>query len=134
MDLPLSASVSLELIWPGMLAFLCSLKNPLPRVGAGHKNVIFILQSSFFLYLSAFEDFDPFSMVNIIFLPSGPTVQCVNITIFRDFLVEMTNEQFFFVISPTQADPAVQVSPSDDRATIVIIDEPDGRVVFSKIS
>ena len=69
-------------------------------------------------------------MVDIIVLSSEQSMQqCVNITIVRDMLVEQTTEQFFFVISPIQTDPAVEVSPSDDNATIIITDQPDGRTI-----
>ena len=70
-------------------------------------------------------DYTALSMVDIIFRPSGALMQCVNISIERDFLVE-NDEVFRFVISPDQADEAVQVGmPS--YANVTILDEEDGK-------
>ena len=49
---------------------------------------------------------------------------CVNISIARDFLVE-NDETFFFLVSPSQDDEAVQVG-MQNTATITILDEEDG--------
>lgn len=63
-------------------------------------------------------------MVDIIFVPNGSLVECVNITIIADFLVEDI-EAFQFLISPNQLDDAVLVwSPS--FATVIILDQEDG--------
>ena len=80
------------------------------------------------------DDFMGLSMVDIIFQPSGPTVECANISIVRDRLVE-NDELFRFVISPDQADEAVQVGiPS--FANVIILDEEDGKniVRYSMLS
>lgn len=63
-------------------------------------------------------------MVDITFEAFGSPVECVNIGIERDLLVEDT-ETFSFVISPTQDDPAVQVGAMD-RSSVIITDEEDG--------
>lgn len=64
-------------------------------------------------------------MTNIIFDPAGPLVECVDIFIVRDLLVE-NDEQFFFLISPTQDDEAVEVG-SPSLAPVTIEDEPNGK-------
>lgn len=64
-------------------------------------------------------------MTDIIFDPTDSLVECVDIFIVRDLLVE-NNEQFFFRISIIQADAAVEVGlPSS--APVTIVDEPNGK-------
>lgn len=62
------------------------------------------------MFLSAPDDYTALAM-DIIFTPAGPSVECVNISINEDFLVE-DPEVFSFFISPNQLDEAVQVGPS----------------------
>lgn len=71
-------------------------------------------------------------MTNLTFGPAagpGPLLQCVNISIARDFLEE-GDEVFLFGISPVQADAAVDVG-APNSSPVIIIDEPSGRVTYS---
>lgn len=56
-------------------------------------------------------------------------VECANITIERDFLVE-NQESFLFQILQAQTDPAVVVG-TPSSATVTILDEPDGTCIES---
>lgn len=64
-------------------------------------------------------------MEDITFTPSGPLVECVDINIEIETIIEVM-EMFSFAISPNQADAAVNiVEPSS--ANITIIDQIDGK-------
>lgn len=73
------------------------------------------------------DDYEALSMVDVTFTPSGPPVECVNITIIRDSLVEEA-EVFFFTISANQSDEAVVVGALS-RSFVLIADEEDGKFV-----
>ena len=82
------------------------------------------VKSEWSLIHAAGEDYQILQSSIISFLPSRPPVECVNISITRDFLVE-NDETFFFLVSPSQDDEAVQVG-TQNTATITILDEEDG--------
>jgi hypothetical protein len=78
-------------------------------------------------HISAPEDYIALPpMTDIVFNPTGPLVECVNITIIRDLLVE-SNEQFIFRIAAVQDDEAIEVGMLSSAA-VTIIDEPNGKV------
>ncbi len=79
---------------------------------------------------SAPDDFIGLSLEEIVFLPAGPLVECVNITINSDIRVE-EDETFSFAISPTQNDPGVQLG-SPSTAEVTIVDQEDGKRVSRK--
>lgn len=66
-------------------------------------------------------------MLDILFDPEGSLVECTNISIGRDLLVE-NDEMFRFTISPNQTDESVQVG-SPDSLNVTIVDEADGESV-----
>ena len=71
---------------------------------------------------SAPEDYSAL-VEDLVFQPAGLEIQCANITINSDIIVE-TAEAFNFTISPSQADRAVNlVEPS--YATVTIVDRED---------
>lgn len=76
--------------------------------------------------IPASQDYVAVSMVDIIFEPTGPLTECVDIGVDRDFLVEF-DETFSFSISPDQDDPAVQVGLPDTLG-ITILDEDGGKL------
>ena len=65
-------------------------------------------------------------MADILFLPDESLVQCVNISIARDFVVEDT-ETFLFVIASNQSDLAVLVDDNAATSVVSILDEPGGK-------
>lgn len=69
-------------------------------------------------------------MRDVTFVPSGPQVECVNVSIVRDFLVE-EDEMFSFAVSPNQFDGAVQVG-TPNTSSITILDEDDGNHTLHK--
>ena len=66
-------------------------------------------------------------MVDLTFEPSGPSVECEDIIIIRDFILE-DDETFTFAISPSQSDIAVNVG-SPSSAVVTIVDDPAGMYV-----
>ena len=67
-------------------------------------------------------------MGDITFIPGGPLVECVDISIAMETIIEIM-EMFSFAISPNQADRAVNiVEPS--AANITITDQLDGNIII----
>lgn len=83
------------------------------------------------LLLLVFADYFPLLLASITFNPAGPSVECININIVRDSLVEENEEMFSFVITPVQADEALVVG-SPSSSTVTITDEPNGKHHFCK--
>ena len=83
------------------------------------------------MFLPEPEDYSTLSVVDIVFEPLGSRIECVNISIERDNLVE-NDESFSFSISAVQSDPAVQVD-DPDNLVITILDEENGKGLLCQI-
>lgn len=64
-------------------------------------------------------------MEDIAFFPAGPQMECTNISIVRDFLVE-EDETFSFAITSTQPDPSVEAG-TPNISSITILDEDESK-------
>ena len=65
-------------------------------------------------------------MEPLTFVPNGSLVQCLNVSIERDLVLEEPVEPFRVVIDSTQADPAV-VLGANSTSIIYILDEEGGK-------
>lgn len=85
----------------------------------------------FYFIFSDPSDYTGFSMVDLIFEPSGRSTECEDIVIARDLIVE-DDETFIFAISPSQNDMAVDVG-SPSSAVVTIVDDPEGMCACVRI-
>ena len=79
-------------------------------------------------------DFSANAVMNELIFPphsSQGDMQCINITLLSDILIE-SNEDF--VVELNSNDPAVTVSEATDLAIIIIIDVPDPQGILNNES